>query len=92
MKKFVWAFALLWVVSTSFGQIISDPTSWSFSAKKIKGADYELNIQCKLKPEWHLWSLDPGGDGLLMPPTFTFEKNKQVQLIGYKLGKYHKFR
>lgn len=82
MKKFVWAFALLGVVSTSFGQIISDPTSWSFSAKKSKGADYELIIQCKLKPEWHLWSLDPGGDGLLMPPTFTFEKNKQVQLIG----------
>ncbi|MBL7766186.1 MAG: thioredoxin family protein [Chitinophagaceae bacterium] len=57
-------------------QIIKDPTTWTFSAKKINGDQYELTIDCKLKPEWHLWSIDPGGDGLLIPPSFTFDKNK----------------
>jgi hypothetical protein len=60
-------------------QIIADPTTWSFEAKKIKDNDYELSIQCKLKPEWHLWSIDPGGDGMLVPPTFTFQKNPDIQ-------------
>ena len=63
-------------------QIIADPTTWSFEAKKIKDNDYELSIQCKLKPEWHLWSIDPGGDGMLVPPTFTFQKNPDIQIIG----------
>ncbi len=63
-------------------QIISDPTTWSFKAKKVSGADYELIINCKLRPEWHLWSLDPGGDGMLVPPSFTFEKNSNIEVVG----------
>lgn len=59
-------------------QIIADPTTWTFNASKLKDNEYELKIHCSLKPEWHLWSLDPGGDGLLVPPSFKFTKNPQV--------------
>lgn len=58
MKLFL-ALMLLSSIGAS-AQIIADPTTWSFEAKKIKDNDYELRIQCKLKPEWHLWSIDPG--------------------------------
>jgi thiol:disulfide interchange protein len=50
--------------------------------KKISEGEYELLINCKLKPEWHLWSLNPGGDGMLVPPTFTFSKNKDIEVVG----------
>ncbi|GBL34436.1 thiol:disulfide interchange protein DsbD [Filimonas sp.] len=83
MKKFLITLLCLALGSQfAFSEIIKDPTTWTFSAKKIKDAEYELTLHCKLKPEWHLWSLDPGGDGLLMPPSFTFEKNKSVQFVG----------
>jgi len=83
MKKFFVALVCLSFTSQFlFAQLVSDPTTWSFRAKKIKDADYELKINCDLKPEWHLWSLDPGGDGLLMAPEIIFTKNEQVKLIG----------
>lgn len=83
MKKIVFStLAFLFAVQALFAQIIEDPTTWTFNVKKVKGNDYELVIQCKLKPEWHLWSMDPGGDGLLLPPSFTFNKNKDIELSG----------
>ncbi|MBK7762713.1 MAG: thioredoxin family protein [Bacteroidetes bacterium] len=68
--------------SNAFSQIIADPTSWTFSAKKLHDNEYELTLNCKLKPEWHLWSLEPGGDGLLMPPSFEFKNSSAYKLIG----------
>ena len=68
MKKILFATSILLVLAQQLlAQIISDPTTWSFKAKKVSGADYELIINCKLRPEWHLWSLDPGGDGMRKP-------------------------
>lgn len=83
MKKILFATSILLVLAQQLlAQIISDPTTWSFKAKKVSGADYELIINCKLRPEWHLWSLDPGGDGMLVPPSFTFEKNSNIEVVG----------
>jgi hypothetical protein len=78
MRKILFATGLLFLLSQHlFAQIFADPTTWSFKTKKISEGEYELLINCKLKPEWHLWSLNPGGDGMLVPPTFTFSKNKR---------------
>lgn len=83
MQKFLITLLLTVLIGQSgFAQIISDPTTWTVSAKKIKNNEYELKLNCKLKPEWHVWSLEPGGDGLLISPAITFEKNKLVQLTG----------
>ena len=67
---------------TSIGQIVKDPTTWTATAKKIKDSEYELKLHCKLKPEWHLWSLEPGGDGMLVFPTIKYSKNPNLSMIG----------
>jgi thiol:disulfide interchange protein len=83
MRKILFATGLLFLLSQHlFAQIFADPTTWSFKTKKISEGEYELLINCKLKPEWHLWSLNPGGDGMLVPPTFTFSKNKDIEVVG----------
>ena len=83
MKKFLIALLCLsFSVQAVFAEVIKDPTTWTFSAKKIKDTEYELTLYCKLKPEWHLWSLEPGGDGLLLSPRFDFDKNKSLELVG----------
>ena len=83
MKKFLLALLCLsFSVQLVFAEVIKDPTTWTFSAKKMKDTEFELTLHCKLKPEWHLWSLEPGGDGLLLPPSFTFDKNKSLELVG----------
>ncbi len=83
MKKI---FALLFIVLFGaiklYSQIIADPTTWTYKANKIKDKEYEIKIECQLKPHWHIWSMNPGGDGLLMPPSFEFKKNADITLVG----------
>jgi thiol:disulfide interchange protein len=82
MKKY-FLFIITFLFSiTSFAQIITDATKWSFETKKIKDNDYEFKATCSLKKDWHIWSFNPGGDGFLDVPKLTFEKNKNIELIG----------
>lgn len=51
-----------------------DPTSWSYEAKKIKADEYVLTFKLKLEEGWHIWSLQPGGDGYEIVPSFKVDK------------------
>jgi thiol:disulfide interchange protein len=75
------AFALMLGFAAS-AQVIQDPTSWTYEAKKLKDSTYELIFRLKLEEGWHIWALEPGGDGLQFPPSFSFDKNERVQLKG----------
>jgi len=79
---FLFATLFFTAVSCSRGQIIKDESKWSFEAKKKTGNDYELIVHCKLPAGWHIYSLKPGGDGSLLSPSFTFDKNTKVTLHG----------
>ncbi|MBP6455199.1 MAG: thioredoxin family protein [Chitinophagaceae bacterium] len=82
MKKyFLFIITFLFSIA-SFAQIITDATKWSFETKKIKDNDYEFKATCSLKKDWHIWSFNPGGDGFLVAPSFNFDKNKNIQLVG----------
>lgn len=71
------------LLSTStHAQITKDPTTWSITAKKITGTNYELVFNLSLADGWHIWSLKPGGDGLQVPPEFTVKKNPEIKLNG----------
>src|SRR5690606_18693923 len=62
-------------ISALKAQMIEDPTVWSFEAKQIKGDEYEIQFQVKVKNDYHIYSLDPGGDGSFLPPSFEIEAN-----------------
>ncbi len=66
----------------SFGQTIEDPTNWKYEVKKKSATEYQLVFHVTLKPKWHIWSVNPGGDGFEIPPSFAFDKNSKVQLKG----------
>jgi thiol:disulfide interchange protein DsbD len=57
---------------------ISDPSHWTFAAKRISPTEVEITAQVKLDGNWHVWSLEPGGDGTLIAPSFEFEKGTAV--------------
>jgi thiol:disulfide interchange protein len=63
-------------------QIIADPTTWSYEAKKKGDNVYDIVIHLTLKEGWHIWSMKPGGDGFQIPPSFKFDKNDKISLIG----------
>lgn len=58
-----------------------DPTKWTYEVKKLDRNEYELIFRVALEKGWHIFSQDPG-DEMLIPPTFSFDKNKQVKMTG----------
>lgn len=82
MRWMVTLFMLLLfsVVQTS-AQRIKDPTSWSFQTEKIGEDTYKLIFHVTLQDGWHIFTLQPG-DEFLIPPSFSFEQQHNVKLVG----------
>lgn len=83
MRYLLQVFLLLGIFSSAVGQSTpSKPTTWSFSAKPLKGKNFQLRVECKLQPHWHIWSMNVGGDGLMYPPSIVFTPSKDYTLVG----------
>jgi len=67
----------VWGQSPSDGKI-----KWEFKSQPVNDSTVELRIVASLAKDWHIFSFDPGGDGSLIAPEFTFDPNSQVRLIG----------
>src|SRR5436309_432615 len=73
MKQLLLVIAGLLAFSHAPAQSMKDPASWTTKVESGKGL-YNLVFQVKLEPGWHIWSINPGGDGTLIGASFTFEK------------------
>ena len=69
---------------TAGAQIIADKSKWTFDARHKAGSKdlYELVLHLSLPDGWHIYSLNPGGDSMELPPEFKFDKNPAVKLVG----------
>ena len=82
MKKIFLLLSILLSTVVVFGQMVDDPTTWTIKTKKISDDTYEVEAKVTIKPEWHLWSNKPGGDGMQTPTAITLEKNPDFSLVG----------
>lgn len=60
----------------------AEKVKWKFTAQKENDSTFNLVITANLVEGWHIFSMNPGGDGSLLPPEFTFTKNNHVKLLG----------
>lgn len=81
-SKLISFIALLFCATFSKAQIIQDPTSWKYEVKKLNDSTFNLVFHLKLQEHWHIWSLNPKGDGLEIAPAFNFDKNPDLKLVG----------
>lgn len=65
-------FCCFWAVQAG-AQGIQNPTHWEYAAVKQGEGTYEIRISLKLDKAWHIWAIDPQGDGMQIPPTFKIE-------------------
>ncbi len=61
------------------GQMIEDPTTWTYEVKKTGDQEYDLIFKVELKEGWHVFSQDPG-DEFLIPPSFSFNESNLKKL------------
>lgn len=50
-----------------------DPVHWQFSVKKTDNDLYRFEARATMDNGYHIWAQDPGGDGSLIPTSFTTE-------------------
>jgi thiol:disulfide interchange protein len=82
LKAILFVFFSLPIANGLIAQIVKDPTTWTIEAKKKSGDQYDIIFHLKLNDGWHIWSLKPGGDGLQISPSFTFDKNSDLKAKG----------
>lgn len=72
------AMAIFMSISVAQAQQIAkmeDPIQWTYSIVKTQGDEYKLVLYAQLEKGWHIFSQTPGGDGLLIPPSFQVNDN-----------------
>jgi thiol:disulfide interchange protein DsbD len=82
MKHILTFFAVILFTGRASAQIVQDPTSWSFEVKKKDAKHFSLIFHTTIKPTWHLYALQPGGDGSLIPISFKFSPANGVKRSG----------
>ena len=83
IKPILFVLAFVFAANTLFAQnMIADPSTWTFETKHVKDNHYQLIFHLKLKEGWHIWSLNPGGDGFQIVPSFKIKKNDAVLKLG----------
>lgn len=73
---------LLFGSTITYAQGFKNPAKWTYEVKKTGADQYELIFHLKLDEHWHIWSLNPKGDGMEIPPKFSFKKNENYTLLG----------
>ena len=82
LRYLVFFLAVCLVSAPSFAQMTDDPTSWKYEVKKKSATEYQLIFHLDLKTGWHIWSLNVGGDGYEIVPSFNFDNNPKVKFKG----------
>lgn len=59
-----------------------DPSHWTITATKIDKTTYRIVFNVDVDRPWHIWTLNPGGDGSLIPPSFHFNKGNYTLFEG----------
>jgi len=81
-KIVLFALLIAVLVPKAHAQMIGDPATWTYEVKKKGAGKYDIICHLTLRKDWHIWALKPGGDGMQIPPTFTFVPNATVKLVG----------
>ena len=81
MKKSILFLVLALVNAIAFAQG-SKKVNFITSTNIISATEAELVITAKLAKDWHLYSFNPGGDGMLIAPEIKITKTPNIELVG----------
>ena len=62
-------------------QGIQDPTTWKFSIAPQKDGSYMLKAEVQIAAKWHIYAMEPGGEGELIGTSFKMDAGA-ASLVG----------
>ena len=69
MKKVLSVFFVMLIVglqAKSFAKEAEQPVKWQVTVQHLGNDEFQLVAKAKMKPNFHIWALDAGGDGSLI--------------------------
>ncbi len=73
----------LFYISSTWAQIIEDPTRWKHEVKHLEDDLFEVVTTCTFtNKDWHLYSMIPGGDGTLIAPELSYKFSSGAKMVG----------
>ena len=79
MKRLILICCSLLLTAALYAQNGKDPSTWTMNVVPVINA-YNLVFRVDLQPGWHIWALNPGGDGTLIAPAFLFSKGSYTRI------------
>lgn len=76
------AFCSISLTAQAQGRAASNPVHWQFSIRKMENDVYRFEAKATLDAGFHIWAQDPGGDGSLIPTSFTAEQLQNGSWVG----------
>ena len=80
--KYLLLICFSFVAAAASAQMVKDNSIWKFEAKKMAPGKYDLIAHLALERGWHVYSINPGGDGSLPSPEVKFDNNAKVKFTG----------
>lgn len=59
-----------------------DPIQWSFTAKKLSGTRYQVELIASIKSGWHLYSQTQPAEAIALPTNIQFKKHPLIDFKG----------
>ncbi len=80
-KSYFLIFLVVLLLPVGLVAQILKPVTWSWKAEPVGKGEYKLVFTAKIDDKWHVYSQHiPGGE--MINTSFTFEKNKNIELVG----------
>lgn len=87
--KYLFIIGLICIHTFCKAQINSEtknPVTWKISIHAMQRPnEYMIEAIATIQKGWHLFSKDPGGDGLLIPTTLTIDEKKLTKVTAAHL-------
>ena len=81
MKRFFFAFLLVFVTTFSLSAQVMDPVQWTFSVNDLNDGEFELVATATIEPSYHIYSTSMPEMGPL-PTVFSFEASEYYEPLG----------
>ncbi len=81
MKRFFFAFLLVFVTTFSLTAQVVNPVKWTFAINDLNDVEFELVATAAIEPSYHIYSTKMPDLGPL-PTVFNFEGNEYYEPVG----------
>ena len=79
MKNLLFLFFMLFSFAVN-AQPNQSPVKWKFDVKKSSENTYTIYSTAIIEKGWHVFTTEPGGDGLLIPTAINIDENKGITI------------